>query len=172
MEIGILLAVMSLIIKFIYRISFDDYFDAIVRGAKKALKPAVLVILIYACLVIVTYHPFQLAIYDALLGKNFSIANSGLVAIISSLFNVDGTYVFQTTVPVIATQAKVNKEVVYVMFQAIYGTIMLAAPTSVILMGTLSYLDIPYQKWLKAVWKLLLELLVVIFIVLLIFNAV
>ena len=172
MEIGIMLAVLSLIIKFIYNIKFDDYLDAIGRGAKKALKPAVLVILIYGILVLVTYHPFQLAFYNAILGKKFSIATSGITAIISSLLNVDAAYAFQATVPVIATQTGVNKSLVFVMFQSLYGAVMLVAPTSVILMGVLTYLDVPYQKWLKAVWKLLLELIVVLFIIFVIFNAI
>ena len=47
-----------------------------------------------------------------------------------------------------------------------YGFTMLFAPTSLVLMLTLSYLDINYSKWLKNIWKLLLEFLVVILIVL------
>ena len=46
-----------------------------------------------------------------------------------------------------------------------YGLTMLVAPTSVILMGILTYLDIPYTKWLKTVWKLVLELLAVLLVV-------
>ena len=42
---------------------------------------------------------------------------------------------------------------------------MLFAPTSVILMVVLSYLDIPYTKWIKTIWKLLLEILAVLLIV-------
>ena len=42
---------------------------------------------------------------------------------------------------------------------------MLVAPTSLVLMGILSYLKIPYGKWFKTIWKLLLELLVLLLIV-------
>ena len=169
-EIGVLLIIMSLVIKFIYMIKFDNYLDAAIRGIRKALLPALLVILIYAILVLVTYHPFQLAIFNALLGEKFNVFASGLSAILSSLINVESAYVFQTTVPVIATQADVNKSLVYVMFQSIYGVIMLIAPTSLILMGVLAYLKIPYGKWFKTIWKLVLELLVILFIIFLIMN--
>ena len=55
--------------------------------------------------------------------------------------------------------------VIGVIFQSMYGFTMLFAPTSVILMVALSYLDIPYKKWLKTIWKLLLEFLVILLIV-------
>ena len=42
---------------------------------------------------------------------------------------------------------------------------MLVAPTSVVLMTVLSYLDIPYKTWFKNIWKLLLELVVVLAII-------
>ena len=49
--------------------------------------------------------------------------------------------------------------------QGIYNLVMIIAPTSVALIIGLYYLDIPYGKWFKAIWKLLLELLVVLLIV-------
>ena len=45
---------------------------------------------------------------------------------------------------------------------------MLVAPTSLILMVVLTYLDIPYTKWLKNIWKFVVELLVIVIIVTLI----
>ena len=42
---------------------------------------------------------------------------------------------------------------------------MLAVPTSLTLMVVLSYLGISYKDWLKSIWKLLVELLVVLLLV-------
>ena len=42
---------------------------------------------------------------------------------------------------------------------------MLVAPTSLILVITLYYLDIPYGKWLKTIWKLVVEILVLLLII-------
>ena len=50
-------------------------------------------------------------------------------------------------------------------FQTIYGLAMLVLPSSVILMITLSYMDISYGQWLKHIWKLFLELLVVLVVI-------
>ena len=46
-----------------------------------------------------------------------------------------------------------------------YGLAMLVVPTSLVLMGTLSYLKISYKEWWKIIWKLALELFVILLIV-------
>ena len=46
-----------------------------------------------------------------------------------------------------------------------YGVTMLVAPTSVVLMTVLSYLGVSYKEWFKNIWKLLLELLVLMLII-------
>ena len=46
-----------------------------------------------------------------------------------------------------------------------YGVAMLVAPTSLVLMGILSYLKVSYKEWLKTIWKLLLELFIVLLII-------
>ncbi|MBR2247757.1 MAG: hypothetical protein IJ880_12190, partial [Bacilli bacterium] len=62
---------------------------------------------------------------------------------------------------------------VALVFQTIYGVTMLIAPTSVILVAVLSYLGISYGKWLKTIWKLFLEmLLVALFVLIAMTNAV
>ena len=120
-------------------------------------------------LVLTTYHPFQLVIYKAVLGmtKGFNIATTSIVAILAGLFNVDAAYVFQSSVPYFAsvvTNAD-NYSIAGIIFQAMYGLVVLVAPTSLILMGILSYLKVSYGEWLKRIWKLLLELFVVLLIV-------
>ena len=46
-----------------------------------------------------------------------------------------------------------------------YGLTALVAPTSLVLLAALSYLKVSYKDWLKAVWKLALELFVVLLVV-------
>lgn len=153
----------------IYKIKFSEGLQAFISGAKRALEPAVLVVLIYTCLVIVTYHPFQLVIYKALLGlsKGFNVFTSSIVAIFASLFNADPLYSFQSVLPYLASIVK-DKTVystIAVVYQTMYGITMLIAPTSVILMSVLSYLGISYKEWFKNIWKLLLELVIVMLII-------
>ena len=163
------IAVAILVLAIIYKKSFDDVVDGFVSGAKKALAPAVMTVLIYTCLVVVTYHPFQLVIYKAILGltKGFNVFTTSIVAILASLFNADASYVYQSAVPYITSVVTntSNYSIIGLVFQSIYGLTMLVAPTSLILMGVLTYLEIPYTKWLKTIWKLLVEFLVVLLII-------
>lgn len=158
-----------LLLTIIYKIKLDDIIDGFIAGAKKALAPAVIVILIYSILVLVTYHPFQLTIYKALLGlgKGFNIVTTVFVSILAAFFNSDMSYSFQSVIPYytsVVTNAD-NYGTVGIIFQAMYGFTMIFAPTSVVLMSTLSLLNVSYKEWLKAIWKLLLELFIVLLII-------
>ncbi len=161
--------ILLLIIVLIYKVKFKDVLDGFVEGAKKSLAPALVSILIYTILVLVTYHPFQLVIYKYILGmsKGFNIATTIIVALLSSIFNGDVSYVFQSTLPYYASVVTNvdNYPVVGIIFQSMYGVAMLFAPTSLILMGVLSYLKVSYKDWLKNIWKLLLELFIILLIV-------
>ena len=147
----------------------NDVFDGFAYGAKKALGVAFVVILVYTCLVLVTYHPFQLTVYKALLGigKGFNLVTTMISFILASIFNGDVSYVAQSVVPYYTSVVtNVNRyPLVAIIFQSMYGFTALFAPTSLILMGTLSYLGISYKDWLKNIWKLLLELFVILLIV-------
>ena len=164
-----LLVVASIILAIVYRVGVDGFFDGYKKGIKKALYPALVAILIYTILVATTYHPFQLVIYKALLniGKGFNVITTALTAFIAGMFNVEFLYSINSVGPYftsLVTDTSVYP-LVGVIFQGMYAVAMLVAPTSAILMVTLAYLDVPYGKWLKHIWKFLLELVVVLFVI-------
>ena len=163
------MALLTLLLVIIYKVKIDDIFDGFAEGAKKAFSVALIVIIIYSCLVLVTYHPFQLTIYKALLGmsKGFNIVTTVISFILASIFNADISYVAQSIIPYYTSVVtNVDKyPLVAIIFQSMYGFTALFAPTSLILMGTLAYLKVSYKDWLKSVWKLLLELFVVLLII-------
>ena len=171
-DLTVLLLIITLLLVVIYKVKFNEVLDAAFDGVKKALPLAILVTLIYTCLVINTYHPFQMEIYNAILSgvDKFNFVGALLVALVSviaGILNVDPSYAAQSFLPYLATV--ITKSASYpaigVLAQAMYGFTMLFAPTSIILMLVLSYLEIPYGKWLKTIWKFLLELLVIILVV-------
>ncbi len=168
-EIMITLAVASIVIALIYRVKINDFISGFIAGAKRAFGPAVLMVLIYTCLILASSHPFQLVIAHFLIGltKSFNVVTTTIVAILTSLFNVDLSYGVSYIVPYVTSVVTDTSlyPLIAIIFQTIYGFVMLVAPTSVILMGTLAYLRIPYQDWLKYIWKLLLQLIVVLFII-------
>ena len=99
--------------------------------------------------------------------KGFNIFTTGLVILISSIFNGDPLYAFYSVLPYfvsVVTDTN-NYQLVALIFQAIYGIVTLVAPTSIPLMLTLAYTKVPYGSWLKYIWKLLVALLVVAFII-------
>ena len=163
------LALVVLLLSLIYKVSFEDILEGFMSGAKKALGPAAISILLYAILVLVTYHPFQLVIYNTLLSlnKGFNVLTTTIVAILASFFNSDIAYTFQSVLPYYVTKVTNLKDfsIVGIIFTSMYGLTALVAPTSLVLMGTLSYLKVSYKDWLKAVWKLLVELFVVLLVV-------
>lgn len=168
-EIPATIIVLTCILGFIYGVKFDKFLDGMVDGIKKAFKPALYMLMVYLVLIICTYHPFQLHIAKFFLDmtNGLNVLSMTVVAMFASLFNVESMYAAQSTLPYITTIVKDTSlyPIVAVIFQAVYGLVMLIAPTSVILLGTLAYLDIPYTQWIKHIWKLFLELLVVLIIV-------
>ena len=165
----LVIAVIVLLLAIIYRVKLNDLFDGFAKGVKKALVPAFVVLLVYTILVMTTYHPFQLAIYKVILGitDGFNIVTTTFAAMLSGLFNADVAYTMQAIVPYFA--GTVTNTEVYpiagILFQSVYGLTMLVAPTSAILVTVLSYLGITFKEWFKAIWKLLVEFLVVLLII-------
>lgn len=162
-------AILLVILMVIYKVKLDDALDGMVEGAKKALLPAFIIVLLYTLLVIVTYHPYQMCLYKAVLGlsKGFNIATTVIVTLLSSVFNVDPAYAYQAVLPYltsIVTKAD-NYPLVGIISQSMYGFSTLFAPSSIVLMTTLAYLKISYKDWFKNVWKVLLELFVLLLII-------
>ena len=58
-----------------------------------------------------------------------------------------------------------NYQLIAVIFQTMYGIVTLVAPTSIPLMVTLAYTNTSFKDWLKYIWKLLVALIVLAFIV-------
>lgn len=170
-----LLLPMTLLILFlaiVYKVKFNDILKGFMDGIKRALPLGLIIILIYSCLVIVTYHPFQLVIYKALLSgidkfNVFGALLSSLTALLAGIFNVDPSYAFQSVLLYLTSVVtdSASYSTIGIIFQAMYGFGVIFAPTSFILMIVLEYLDIPYTSWIKAIWKFLLELLALLLIV-------
>lgn len=172
LEIPVVIVLASLIIALVYGLSFEKLFDGMTEGVRKALKPAVYMTLIYVVLIIVAYHPFQLHIIKALITatKGLNIVTMTLVAFVASLLNIETLYTAQFTLPYVMSVITDTKlyPIIAVIYQSVYGLTMLIAPTSVILLGTLSYLDVSYVQWVKHIWKLVLELLLLLIVVFLV----
>ena len=168
------LVVTALFLVWAYRIKVVDALDGVRAGLKKAIGPALVTVLLYTILVMVTYQPFQLYLYEAILGwaKSFNIFTSALIAALAAFFNVDSYYAFANVLPYYTTiikDASVYPKVA-VLFQAVYALTMLVAPTSLILMTVLSFLKVNYKDWLKTVWVFAVAVLLLVLLILSIWN--
>ena len=162
------IVIASGIIGLVYKVKFNDYLDNFVRGAKKAIIPVVLVALIYIVLFIVGNHLFLITILKPVLKltSSLNVFTMSLVAFVSSVFCVElqwaTSFVAQYGITLVKPE---TYPLVAVIWQAMYGLAMFVAPTSVILFATLSFMHVNYLEWLKAIWKLFVELLIVLLIV-------
>lgn len=164
-----LLLIASLVVGLTYKLKVSDIFVAFKEGAKKFVYPSILMMLIYAVLMMIAIHPVMLTFLKPMLTltKGFNIATSSIAAFVAAGLNGEHYYTVNSIVPYLVELAN-NKDLnplVLIVTQSMFGVAQLVLPTGIILVCTLSYLDVSYKTWLKNVWKFLVELLVILFIV-------
>ena len=165
-EGSVLIVIASYIISFIYKVKFNDYISYFMNGCEKALKGAILVVLTYVVLVATTYVPYVLTIVRPILNltQTLNVFTMSITAFIASVFSVDsyyaGTGVLPFVTSIYTSMASEDVTLLAMIWQSMYGLATLVAPTSVVLLATLSYLNVPYGKWLKNVWKVFLFMLI------------
>jgi len=168
-DLSILLVFASLIIGLMYRVKFSDILDSFKESGKKFAKAGLLIILAYTLFVLNYYIPIFTTVISWF-GDTFNIVTSSIAAILSSFINIDMMYVAQSTLSTMSqvfASSSLNPTL-GLLYQAMYGLTSFFAPTSIILIAGLCYLNVSYKEWFKHIWKLLLELLVVILLVLIV----
>ncbi len=162
-----LLVIVSIIIKFVYKIKFNDVLDYYIEGMKKALPSVLLMMLAFTILVCAYNNGFMETIMSAAsdtFGDNPIIYS--LLAIVGTVLNVSELYVTQgiyaSIVNLLPDTANLN--VYAIAFQGIFGLLQLVGPTSILMIAGLSIAEVSYKDWFKNIWKLVLILLLLIFI--------
>lgn len=164
-EMAVMCLLSALILGLFYRV--DGKFEAMAEGAKKMIRPAALIMLIYCVIYFAGNTMFYPTIAGLLLGitDKFNIFFSTIAMALASALHVDMLYVSNYAIPQLAAQ-DVNPIIVALLAQGIYGVVMFVAPTSALLALGLSYLNIPYKEWVKDTWKLVVALFVIVVVVL------
>lgn len=166
--ITIVMAIVLLLSVIIYGIKFDTILENAIEGIKKIINPILLLLLIYIVFVFVYWSPFTITICNWItkFANGFNPFLATISAAISSLFHIDFGFAGYALGDILTTVYGTSFSIGMVIYVAINGLVGLVAPTSVILLIGLSYLNIPYKKWMKHIWKfalIMLVLLVVIF---------
>ena len=133
-----------------------------------SVKPAGLLVMIYAILVFSVSYPVLPGII-ANINKTISAdflkpINWIISGLLTGLFTVDMQYYSSILGGLYSTFAKPN--VVAVAMQSAFALAGFFVPTSAMLVVGLSMLDIKYTDYLKFIWKFLVALLVIILVVL------
>lgn len=166
-ELAIVVVLASLLIGKIYKIKCFETLELMLDGAKKVLKPALLITFAYVIVYILGNTLFfnTISAWIVELTKNFNVFLVSNVLIIGSVLHVDVIYLANFMLPHIASIFTTQTGTLAIMTQSLYGLTMFIAPTSAIMILGLEYLKIPYKNWLKFIWILVLELFVIILII-------
>ena len=179
-EASFVLVLSSGLLAFVYKMNFNDYLTNFMNGAKRAIKPAVLVVMSYVIMMLSSNIWCSIAKPLFEITGNINVFTMILVALVISLISgslSNGAYLvlayflfFILKVNDASTLAAADITLISLIWQSINGIVMLIAPTSVVMLAILGYLHIPYGKWLKSIWLLFFELLAVTSIVLTIIS--
>ena len=152
-EMSVIVFLAAMVIGLFYRIKLSNRFEYMADGAKKMFKPALMVVFAYAVIYYAGMTMFYPTIAKYILGitKNFNLVFSTITSMIGSFFHIDVLYLINYVIPQIAAQ-DVNGTIVALLTQGVFGTTMLIAPTSAVLVLGLTYLGIPYKEWIKRTW--------------------
>lgn len=168
-SINTLLVILSVVLILIYKVEWKKAYENAFEGIKKLLPTAVLVTLSSIIFVMVSQTDILNTILkmtvDLAKGLNvftYSIASFLGAALANSDFIT--TYVTGTLSSILGENA--NLQLLIFIQQVMYGIAMLIAPTSIVLLTGLSYLEVDYTKWLKNIWKLVLVLVAISIIIL------
>ncbi len=167
-DVSILLFILTLLIAIINNVKIDDFIKGINENIKKILPVAITAMLISVVLVTMITSGISITIANKILSifKGFNIAETIFATMISSVLTSDFYYLISTVGQLLTLSASNSQYygVIAFIIQSIYNLVMIIAPTSVGLIIGLYYLDIPYNKWFKFIWKLLLILFVIIIV--------
>ena len=152
-----------LLIKLFGRVSFDEVIESFATGFKKVGPAVITLLFVYTTLVFAATYPVVPVIVDWIcnLAKGFNSILSYIAIFITSIFGVEMQYIMSLSGTYFAGEASKHVKELAIIFQSAFGLACFFVPTSAILMLGLSFLEIPYGKYFKFIWKLLVAMLVI-----------
>jgi len=155
------LVILAVILVFIYKIKWEEVYKGVLAGLTKLLPTAALVLLVNIVFVMASQSGALNTIIKALadLTKGINIFTYSLASFIGAAI-VNENYITSYVTGILNTVLgdSANVPLLLLIQQVMYGIAMLIAPTSVLLLVGLSYLEVGYTKWVKKTWLLTLIL--------------
>ena len=175
-EISALFLVMGIVVGIIGGFSANRIADEFVAGAKDILSAALVVGLASGIIVILqdghvvdsVLHGLESGLGDA--GQTGSLALMYGIQTVINLLIPSATAKAAVTIPIMAPFCdliNLSRQSMVMAFQFGDGFTNMVTPTSGVLMAALAMARVPYEKWLKWVWKYVLALILAGFVLLL-----
>lgn len=157
-----------IIVSLVDKMSVSNFITNFQNGVRKIYKIAFIYLLVNCVYVLFYYFPIGITILNSLMGSgNFNVISIFVIGMVGLLLAVDYELLGSVLAPhlvILFAEQTVETSLV------LYAGMSIAAifvPTSYVLMLALTYLDIPYTKWLSYIWKFLLSITLVIFVIIL-----
>ena len=168
---SIFLAITIRVDKFVSKMKFNDMLTHAYEGIKVMIKPTLFLILAYMMFVLLYWSPILTTILNEIgkLSGSFNPFVVSLQAFLASIFNTDFAYIGYSLSYAIGSFTGTEGNIAFLIYTTIYGLVQFITPISVFLLFGLSYMDIPYKKWLGYIWKffaVMLASLLIIFTIL------
>lgn len=162
-----IMALVLIILAFIYRVSFDTMIEGIEDGVKKVLKLVGIMSLVFVVFVFMYWSPIVPTIVSWIngLAEGFNPYLSALSASIATLFHADFGYTGYALGNLLASYEGDSFNIAFVIYTTMNGLISMIAPTSILTMLGLSYCNIPYKKWFSYIWKFILGMLICLLVI-------
>jgi uncharacterized ion transporter superfamily protein YfcC len=170
-DVAALIGIVTVVLIFVYKVKWEEACKAAMSGIVKLLPVAIIVLLSNLAFIFVS----QSGVLNTILNFFASMTKGLNVFTYSAASFVGGALVNEEYITSNVTWLfntvlgdKSNLSLLVFIQQVMYGLAMFIAPTSVLLLAGLSYLEVSYTKWVKKIWPLLLILLAVSMIIIVI----
>lgn len=162
------MVIASLVISWVYSIKFTDAIDGFVKGMKEMLVPALYGML--ASIIFAVFLNMSSNFVYTIVNQFTESGEFSLPGVLGSALVTSFTYNdFPTLVSYFMNFFSLYDTnvipVVALIFQAIYGLVMIIAPTSIFLLVGLSYFKVSYKEWFNYIWKYALLMLGVVIVI-------
>lgn len=159
--LSLILIVISIILALVNKTSVSQYIENFGNGAKKMLRLAFVFTICYAILVVCGTFTWPVTILNNFISSGeFNMFNVLLLGIVGGLFFCDEGILGALFATYLSSVFANNLISTSIILHAGFSIVQVVAPTSLILLTILSYLDISYKDWMKYIWKYVLALLV------------
>lgn len=171
-EFAIILLLVTLLIAWVYNVKGNEKWQAFLTGVKQMIPVAIYTVAASILFLLMnTGATFfgTITNYFITMTKGFNVFSFGILSTIGSILYNDFPFLVGNALYAPITTLYTNYGFIGMLLQMIHGFVMLIAPTSIILVAGLRYLNISYTEWFKNIWKYLLLALgvIVIFIIML-----